>query len=116
MINRFKEFRRTPKSIIPKTTHQARPVKSCSPGGTIQPPVTPPGEDQTSFDRHNREIKAQFRRKGPVNSVVVAELIKSSYAMRRKDILDNNYHVQIILQKYSFYKEANQVGMCNLYF
>ena len=63
-----------------------------------------------SFDRHNKEIRSSFCRKdGPRNSTVVNELINITFAMRRKDILDNNYHVHAILEKYPCFKEPSQV-------
>ena len=67
----------------------------------------PAGEDDSSFARHNKEIKSQLAKKK--NSLVLNDLIKLSYAMRRKDILENSYHVKVIFEKYPFLKQPLQV-------
>ena len=116
LVNRFKEFRRTPKPALANVKTPIKCVKkptACSPGLTISEPVVPPGEDNVSFERHNKEIKSHFHRNGRRNLVVLKELIKTSFAMRRKDILENNYHVKTILQKYPFFKEPSQVMEVN---
>jgi hypothetical protein len=41
---------------------------------------------------------------------VLHGIIRSSFAMRRQDILDGTYHVKIILEKYPFLKDPSQVA------
>lgn len=124
LINRFKEFRRckgTPSSstnsatptAAPTGTPTARAKNSCSSGATLVPPSVPSGEDDVSFSRHNKEIKSLMAKKRlHKNLVSLNHLIKLSYAMRRNDILSHEYHVKVILERYPFFKEPDQVLVC----
>ena len=112
LTNRFKEFRRNKKPSAPKPSKSKvipSTSKQQSPGRMIAIPDVPDGEDETSFIRHNKLIKSEMAKGNKKNSVVLGDLIKQSFAMRRRDILENSYHVQIILGKYPFLKEPNQV-------
>ena len=40
-----------------------------------------------------------------------AVLIETSFAMGRQDILDNTYHVKVILDKYSFPSQVCTIGI-----
>lgn len=79
-------------------------------------PTIPDGEDETSFTRHNKLIKSEMAKGGKKNSVVLSSLIKQSFAMRRRDILENTYHVHVILSKYPFLKEPSQVYTHGCYY
>lgn len=71
--------------------------------------VIPDGEDEASFARHNKLIKTELTKRGKGNTLVINELVKQSFAMRRKDITENAMHTNMILDKYPFLKEPNQV-------
>ena len=61
----------------------------------------PAGEDEVSFARHNRRIKAESIKPHP-NRGIVKELMKVIYAIRREDINDNCKTVVEILNDYPF--------------
>ena len=44
--------------------------------------------NSTSFERHNRTLKMEYSKSNP-NSAVVKELMKITFAMRRRDILSD---------------------------
>ena len=66
-----------------------------------------PGEDNTSFERHNRLLSIECT-KAKKNETIVKELMKISYAMRRNDILENG-HTFSILEKYPFLQTPEHV-------
>ena len=49
--------------------------------------VVPAGEDQTSFNQHNRLLTIEFSRTKR-NETVAKESMKMSYEMQRNDILE----------------------------
>ena len=59
------------------------------------------GEDETSFQRHNKILIAE-KSKSHSNSVLVAKLLDKTFYFRRSDILNNLRDVTAILQKYPF--------------
>ena len=67
----------------------------------------PPGEDKTSFERHNRLLSMEYTRPKK-NETIVKELMKVSYAMRRNDILENG-HTFSIIEKYPFLQRPEHV-------
>lgn len=50
----------------------------------------PSGEDNTSFERHNRLLSIEYT-KVKKNETIVKELMKVSYAMQQNDILENGH-------------------------
>lgn len=76
----------------------------------MKPPIIPSGEDQTSFERHNKRLSFEFKKAQP-NIPVVTELMALSYAMRRQDILKNSYGITEILEHYPFLQFCDQVGV-----
>ena len=102
LVNRFKEFNRVKKErkpavhkVDPSTGTHPPPLKRC-----LTNPVVPEGEDETSFERHNKQIGS---------SVVLKNLVDHSYAMRRNDVLANSYGISDIFKKYPFLSEPDQV-------
>ena len=97
----MKERRKTPRknrSAIQTTDKKLeQPKKPMTSGTLIQ---VPPGEDKTSFERHNRLLSMEYTRPKK-NETIVKELMKVSYAMRRNDILENG-HTFSIIEKYPF--------------
>jgi len=71
----------------------------------------PPGEDKTSFERHNRLLYIEYT-KTKKNETIVKELIKISYAMKWNDMLENG-HTFSILEKYSFLQTSEHVRYNN---
>ena len=67
----------------------------------------PPGEDKTSFERHNRLLSIEYA-KAKKNETIIKELMKISYAMRRNDILENG-HTFSIIDKYPFLQTPEHV-------
>lgn len=49
-------------------------------------PEIPPGEDDGSFERHNRVLKAEFSKPSP-NIGNVKQLMEVTFPMRRREIL-----------------------------
>ena len=110
LIDRFKEFRRNKKVVVELKASTAKSTvttKSKSPGPS---PVIPAGEDETSFIRHNSMIRSEVSKKEKKNKSVINELVKVSYGMRRRDILENASHVNVILDKYPFLREPDYVS------
>ena len=64
-------------------------------------PSIPAGEDEVSFQRHNRVLKAEFS-KTRHNKQIVSELMNVTFSMRRADILQSPCDIIKILEKYPF--------------
>ena len=64
-------------------------------------PSVPAGEDEVSFQRHNRVLKAEFS-KSRHNKQIVSELMNVTFPMRRADILLSPCNINKILKKYPF--------------
>ena len=71
-------------------------------------PEIPPGEDEHSFSRHNNLIKAELK-KANVNRAILNKLADLSFAIRRRDILQNGSSLDAIYSSYPFLKDTNQV-------
>ena len=111
LVNRFKEFNRVKKErkpavhkVDPSTGTHPPPLKRC-----LTNPVVPEGEDETSFERHNKQIKAELKKSRGPSQVVLKNLVDRSYAMRRNDVLANSYGISDIFKKYPFLSEPDQV-------
>ncbi len=115
LINRFKEFRRNKKDRSPlnfaiSSRSPSQDIQNKRPGESVAIPDIPEGEDDTSFERHNKAIKMECSKKGKRNMAVIKELVTVSFAMRRRDIRDSSCHVKDILVKYPFFKMLNLVS------
>lgn len=113
LMNRFKELRRTPKERAPSSGESSKkivPQKRKSPGldSILKPPEIPPGEDETSFKRHNKVLQMEYKKSKP-NMAVVTSLMERTYAFRRADILANPSVITEILSKYPFLQNVEQV-------
>ena len=75
------------------------------------PPI-PPGEDETSFERHNRVLKSEYSKSNP-NRHTVQELMNITFSMRRRDILSQG-HTFNPLTKYPYLQEPSHVS-CDFY-
>ena len=65
------------------------------------PPI-PPGEDKTSFERHNRVLKFECSKSNP-NMHTVQELMNITFSMQRRDILSQG-HTFNPLTKYPYFR------------
>ena len=121
MKNKMKEFRRpkgssrsTTKSCVPQISGklpggQAKSKNSKFPGQNkslkerkpLSSLEVPAGEDDVSFQRHNRVLKTEYT-KAHHNMHLVSELMNLTFAMRRFDILNNPCDINGILEKYPF--------------
>lgn len=63
-------------------------------------PDIPIGEDQTSFEKHNKVIRAEMKKTKGGNATVLKELVQLTYAMRRKDISTNPCDISHLFEKY----------------
>ena len=108
--NRFKERRRKKKP---------RKIKQESVGIAAPPPPTrklkafelaeiPEGEDQTSFERHCRVLKAEYGKPNP-NGKTGQQLMTLTFPMRRRDILSEG-HTFDPLKKYPFLQQPSHVS------
>ena len=111
--NRFKEFRREKKPR--KSSSASDPVPPTCKSTPKSPSVNkaeklsvPAGEDEVSFARHNRVLKAEFSKSKP-NAEMVKDLMERTFAMRRKDILSQG-HSYDPLAKYPFLQVAKHVS------
>ena len=66
------------------------------------------GEDEVSFSRHTKALQTEFK-KTHHNLQIVNELMSSSFALRRKDILEHPCGLKAVLEKYPFLRNPDQV-------
>lgn len=118
LMNRFKEFRRT---SVPRSSSSTplsntkKPPKQRSPG-IIQQAASRRfaislGEDSVSLERHENCLMDELRKRKP-NEVVVSDLVKRTFSLRRKTILDTPMSMDLIFIKYPFFKDINHVSTC----
>jgi hypothetical protein len=74
----------------------------------VKQPVPPPGEDAVSFERHTKALQAEFKKTNR-NNALVSDLMERSFALRRADILENNYSLAALLSRFPFLQEADQL-------
>ena len=98
MKRRFKEFRRTPRSRV-----RSKPKQ------TLQTESSSTSEDQVSYARDINALKAECKKiKG--NHAVLSDLMKLTFAGRRKTILTSNKHVVEILEEFPALHIFDQVS------
>ena len=111
--DRFREFRRRKPAIQPEGVKvefkfKGRPKSSGGPHLKRPKLDVPPGEDSTSFLRHNKFLLGEFTKAHP-NRASVAEAMKLSYSMRRKDITSSERPVLQLLNLYPFLGDKDEV-------
>ena len=104
---RLKERRREKKSRkaqanVPPEQVQVEPKPPCLKEHDI--PAIPAGEDENSFERHNRTLKAEYSKMNP-NAKMVEELMERTFPMRRQDILSQGHSYDPV-SKYPFLQVA----------
>ena len=80
----------------------------------LSTPDIPDGDYETSFARHNKQIKAEIAKGSRKNNVVLGSLIEQSFAMRHRDILENSFMSKLFLKSTPFLKIPIRY-VCNLY-
>ena len=106
-----KEFRRPKKPRkmpCEKKTASSRVGKAPGITNSVKHPVPPPGEDAVSYECHTKALQVEFKKTNR-NCAIITDLMDRSFAMRRVEILENNYSLQILLDGFSFLQEAEQV-------
>lgn len=110
MKSKMKEIRRPKssrstekgKSSVSSKIGRSPPLRKGgrSPGSIdlMKLPSVPAGEDEVSFQRHNRVLKAEFS-KSRHNKQIVSELMNVTFPMRRADILQSPCDINKILEK-----------------
>ena len=81
--NKLRQVRRAGERLVP-------PVKKSPSIKALEVSEVPDGEDDTSFDRHNRVLKTEYS-KPSKNVTNVKQLMKITYPMRRREILSNGH-------------------------
>ena len=77
-------------------------------------PNVPEGEDDVSFERHNRVLKSEWT-KSNRNALMVEQLMERTFPMRRRGILEAPADVQTIFDHYPFLQDPTQVCYPLLY-
>ena len=72
-------------------------------------PQVPDGEDDVSFLRHNAFLKKEFLKRNP-NMVAVDQIMDTTFAMRRNDILVDPRSVSALLDCYPFLGVAKEAS------
>ena len=67
------------------------------------------GEDNVSFENHNKLILIEYQKSSP-NKIVVDDLVELSFAMRREDMTLNPLEMKQTLKKYPFFREEKMVN------
>ena len=98
-----------PERIINCVDKEVKKLSKKPPGPYVMPDV-PVGEDSVSFERHNRVLRSEWT-KSNRNAVVIEQLMECTFALRRRDILEDSTDV---LTKYPFLQEPIQVKVYNL--
>ena len=81
---------------------------------SIPLPEVMAGEDKFSFEQHNKLLKAELSKSKP-NRIVVSEIMDLSFAMRRRDIINNGYPgVLALFEIYPALQDYDQVRVCIL--
>ena len=75
---------------------------------SVKQPVPPPGEDRVSYERHTKALQAEFKKTNR-NNALVSDLMERSFAMRRMEILENNYSLTALLSRFPLLQEADEV-------
>lgn len=114
LVNRFKEFRR-PKKPRSRPSVASTPAKcgnfpGKSPGimNTIKSPAIPPGEDCISYGRHIKVLQVEFKKTNR-NSHVLESLMERTFAMRREEIMEKGYEMNVLFDRFPFLQEVEQV-------
>ena len=105
---RFKERRRDkkPRKARADVPPEQIQIKLKAPCGKDIPAI-PAGEDENSFERHNRSLKAEYS-KANRNGTLVDELMERTFPMRRQDILAQGHSYDPV-SMYPFLQVADQV-------
>ena len=71
-------------------------------------PDVPEGEDEVSFERHNRVLKSEWS-KSSRNALMVEQLMDRTFPIRRRSILETPTNVLTTFKQYPFLQDPTQV-------
>lgn len=84
------------------------PAKKVMPAAPIVS-LSPIGEDEASLQRHKKKLKDEMKRVSP-NKQIVRELMKRTYELRRKEIMECTGTIHDILLSYPALKDSGEVS------
>ena len=103
----------------PTTKKRGDPSKKKSPANNILPkiikpsipfaPLIPEGEDEASLERHLKKLKEEMKRPTPSKNIV-RELMRRTFPLRRRIIMDGTEILSSILQTYPALKFPDEVS------
>ena len=123
LCDRFKELRRPLRTTVTpsqKTDHHPKKQKDSkaqTPAMAIlcKPPALPPGEDETSLNRHIKILSTEYTKtkKGRGNHQLVTSLMEKTFSVRRADVLKSEeFNLHMILVKYPYLQCSDHVSNC----
>ena len=68
-----------------------------------------PGEDDVSFERHLKQLQAEFS-KARRNPQIVSDLMLTTYSHRRVEILGQAYCLTKLFERFPFLQELDHVS------
>ncbi|KAL5515679.1 hypothetical protein EMCRGX_G000880 [Ephydatia muelleri] len=121
LCDRFKELRRPLRTTVTpfqKTDHHPKKQKDSkaqTPAMAIlcKPPALPPGEDETSLNRHIKILSTEYTKtkKGRGNHQLVTSLMEKTFSVRRADVLKSEeFNLHMILVKYPYLQCSDHVS------
>eukprot|EP00731_Ephydatia_muelleri_P000801 Em0001g801a len=122
LCDRFKELRRPLRTTVTpfqKTDHHPKKQKDSkaqTPAMAIlcKPPALPPGEDETSLNRHIKILSTEYTKtkKGRGNHQLVTSLMEKTFSVRRADVLKSEeFNLHMILVKYPYLQCSDHLFM-----
>ena len=69
-----------------------------------------PGEDSVSYERHLKHLQMEFL-KTHRNPQKIAELMLLTYPLRREEILNKDYSLNKLFEKFPFLQEVEHVSL-----
>jgi len=71
-------------------------------------PLPPHGEDAVSYERHTKALQVEHK-KTKQNKHIVSELMDRSFALRRKEIMESNLHLDVIFDRFPFLQDTEEL-------
>ena len=97
-----------PKDKAEKPRKEVLAKKAPGIPGRLSLPQVLEGEDNVSFERHNRVLGMEWRKTNK-NMMVVDELMSRTFAMRRRVIIESPQAVQTLFDRFPFLQDPEQV-------
>ena len=100
--------RETEKTPVTAEKEKKRAIQQSPSKCWMQVPAIPDGEDECSFERFTSQLREEAKRRKP-RKEVVQPLMATTFAQRRRDILQFPAAVHETLQKYPFLGNQDEV-------